>query len=560
MDRAAADPLARTFALFLKVAAQRLQDAPQEAGTLEEEAFLAAQDLHVSPAGLAMAQTAARAAAKTDKLAILVRSQQDMAIRSRLLDARLMEAVGAGQAERAAALREELGQLGVDLKAADVQLGRSFPAYGRLISSGALSVEDLRKRLEAREGLLLIRPAEDDVHVFALSSAGLEWRHVTTVADAVASRVAMLRCEVDPLTCSGKESVSAVTFDPLETRPFDAAAAHGLYADLIKPVEAALKGVERLFVTVSGPLANLPLDMLVTEPVGQVANEDGFDQLRRTPWLGDRYAMISLPAVSALGSKSARRGHAKGSFLGYGAPATSTQAQQASLQQPAVLFSSAAPSDRARLASLEPLPGTEVELRAMAKVLGAPGRSVVLGPAATEAALRRDKRLGSVRVLAFATHGLLPEELNGHSEAALVFSQSGAPTSTDDGLLTASEASELSLAADWVILSACNTASSEGSSDSLSALARGFLYAGSRGLIASHWRVADDATAALTVETLAAAQRNPELGHAAARQKAIRAVRTGRRDDGTIVGGWSANWMHPAAWAPFTLIAASNGY
>ena len=57
---------------------------------------------------------------------------------------------------------------------------------------------------------------------------------------------------------------------------------------------------------------------------------------------------------------------------------------------------------------------------------------------------------------------------------------------TDDGLLTATEAARLTLSADWVILSACNTASAEnsGGGDSLSALARGFLYAGADALLA----------------------------------------------------------------------------
>jgi CHAT domain-containing protein len=109
-----------------------------------------------------------------------------------------------------------------------------------------------------------------------------------------------------------------------------------------------------------------------------------------------------------------------------------------------------------------------------------------------------------------------------------------------------------------VILSACNTASAEGSADSLSALSRGFLYAGAQALLASHWRVADDATAALTVETLAAARLKPDLSRAEARQRAMRAVRTGRRDDGTAVAGWTTDWLHPAAWAPFTLIAADD--
>jgi CHAT domain-containing protein len=127
----------------------------------------------------------------------------------------------------------------------------------------------------------------------------------------------------------------------------------------------------------------------------------------------------------------------------------------------------------------------------------------------------------------------------------------------DDGLLTASEASQLDISADWVILSACNTASAAGAegNDSLSALARGFLHAGAHALLASHWRVSDDATAALTVETLSAWQADPAAGQGEALRRAMHAVRTGKHADGTPVTGWTAAWAHPGSWAPFTHIA-----
>jgi CHAT domain-containing protein len=114
------------------------------------------------------------------------------------------------------------------------------------------------------------------------------------------------------------------------------------------------------------------------------------------------------------------------------------------------------------------------------------------------------------------------------------------------------------LSADWVILSACNTASADGTpgADSLSSLGRAFLYAGAGSLLASRWRVADDATAALTVETLAA--RKAGMSRAAALQAAMRTVRTGRRADGSKLDGWRQTWAHPAAWAPFTVIGGDD--
>ena len=71
-------------------------------------------------------------------------------------------------------------------------------------------------------------------------------------------------------------------------------------------------------------------------------------------------------------------------------------------------------------------------------------------------------------------------------------------TEADDGLLSASEIATLELDADWVILSACNTAASDGTpgAEGLSGLAKAFFYA--RALLVSHWSVSSEATVAIT--------------------------------------------------------------
>lgn len=75
-------------------------------------------------------------------------------------------------------------------------------------------------------------------------------------------------------------------------------------------------------------------------------------------------------------------------------------------------------------------------------------------------------------------------EMSGLAEPALVLTPSDVATDVDDGLLTASEAALLNLNADWVILSACNTAAAdEPGADGLSGLARSFFYAGARSML-----------------------------------------------------------------------------
>jgi len=321
-----------------------------------------------------------------------------------------------------------------------------------------------------------------------------------------------------------------------------------------------LDGARALFVVTGGALAELPLSLLPTDDADDAS----------AGWFGDRYAITVLPAVSVLRATTAKPSVTRPAgtpvqFVGYGAPAflgppTGDRMLDDFLKIPQ-------PVDRAgqgltdpmALRELSPLPGTEVELKAMAASLRARPDLLHLGSAATEASIRTDPAVGEARIIAFATHGILPGEIGGLREPGLAFTPPKSSSREDDGLLAASEVAGMRLTADLVILSACNTASADGTpgADSLSSLGRAFLYAGAGSLLASRWRVSDDSTAALTVETLIG--RNAGLSRAAALQRAMRAIRTGRRADGSPLPGWQARWAHPAAWAPFTIIGSDAG-
>jgi len=92
-------------------------------------------------------------------------------------------------------------------------------------------------------------------------------------------------------------------------------------------------------------------------------------------------------------------------------------------------------------------------------------------------------------------------------------------------LLTASEVTALKLDADWVILSACNTAAGDRvGGDALSRLARAFFYAGARTLLVSHWYVDSDAAVALITKSFDALKTNPKIGRAEALRHAMSAL------------------------------------
>lgn len=571
VDSARLDPLAQTFGTLLNAAWLRGEAAPREAEGLKGEGFEAAQDLETSVAALTMAQTAARTAAGSGPLTQLVRTQQDLSARAFELDRRLLAALSSGDAAEAGRLRDEIARTAEALSAADAALRKQFPDYAELVQPRALSVADVQSRLGPDEGLLLIVTARDDVFSFGVSKTSLVWHRAPALAARSAKRVALLRCQIDPGPCaesfSGQEMIAgskpSSPFLADQLAAFDREGAYSLYRDLVKPVESAFAGKVRLYTTVTGVLGALPLGVLVTEPPS--AAEDSADPavLAATPWLADRYAMTALPSVSVL--RALRRqtppSDERLPFVGFGNPVlagASAQGVSGRLFQ-SVDDDGAALADPEVLRAMTPLPGTARELAAMAGALHAADGAIVLGASATETAVKADRNLARARIVAFATHGVLPRDVSGIEEPGLVFTPPQRPTAADDGLLAASEVSRLSLVADWVLLSACNTASSDGTpgADSLSSLARSFLYAGASALLASHWRVSDESTAALTVEALSG-RGNDGLSRAQALQRAMRAIRTGKRADGTAVAGWNEAWAHPAAWGAFTVISNTD--
>jgi CHAT domain-containing protein len=202
--------------------------------------------------------------------------------------------------------------------------------------------------------------------------------------------------------------------------------------------------------------------------------------------------------------------------------------------------------DRTKLAqALPPLPDTADELRTVAAKLGAPAADIHLEQDASETTVKRTP-LADYRVVYFATHGLVAGDVKGLGEPALALTLPQTPTDVDDGLLTASEVAQLKLNADWVVLSACNTAAGDKpGAEALSGLARTFFYAGARALLVSHWSIDTEAATRLTTSTFSHLKADPKLGRAEALRQAMLAY----MNDGS--GKLNA---YPGFWGPFSVV------
>jgi CHAT domain-containing protein len=208
------------------------------------------------------------------------------------------------------------------------------------------------------------------------------------------------------------------------------------------------------------------------------------------------------------------------------------------------------PEDRTtlRYADIPALPETRDELIAIADALGADRqRDLRLGAAATKASVLQANASGELakkRVLVFATHGLMARDLPNLGQPALALAASGDDGSDPLGaLLMLDEVLGLKLNADWVVLSACNTAASDGKAEeALSGLARGFFYAGSRSLLVTHWAVESQSAKRLTTATFDYYTRHPDAGKAESLRQAMLGVMR------------EPAYTHPAYWAPYALV------
>ncbi len=157
--------------------------------------------------------------------------------------------------------------------------------------------------------------------------------------------------------------------------------------------------------------------------------------------------------------------------------------------------------------------------------------------ASRETAMSKD--LSQYRIVHFATHGLLDNE---HPElSGLVLSMVGPDGKPQDGFLDLEDIYNLTLPADLVVLSACETGlGKEISGEGLIGLTRGFMYAGATRVVASLWQVDDAATAEL-MGVFYKAMLKDGLRPAAALRRAQMELMKQQR------------WHHPYYWAAFTL-------
>jgi tetratricopeptide (TPR) repeat protein len=395
------------------------------------------------------------------------------------------------RAEERLALQRSEDELDAALLAEELASGRALAA-----PSERLPLEPLGRALteEGFDAALVYLVCAEETLAFRIAAgapARVTGRRLPIGRERLRSCIERLRGPIERLAAGELD---------LAHLGFDVEAARELEDALVRPLD--LRAGTRLALVTDGVLGALPFELLVTGgELGPFDSSRPFEHLRGLRFLGDEHAFVSFGSLARVrGVPEARAGEA------------------VIVLAPVALG----------------LPRAVEEGRSIAQVLG--GARIVRE--ATPEDVARETR--GARLVHFAVHGRMDPERPARGHLVL-----GGPDGGASARLESWQAAELELDGALVVLSACHSGRGEWRDGAgLAGLTRGFLLAGARELVASHWAVEDRATARF-MELFYA-----ELARGSPASEALRTARVALRG-GTDPRGFAL--AHPAFWAAWTL-------
>lgn len=440
---------------------------------------------------------------------------------------RLLELETAQSEAELAAIDQQLRELLIEHGRVQGLIRLASPQYAALTQPRPLAATEIQRRVVDRDTLLLeYSLGEQRSYLWAVTPRAIESFELPA------------RAEIEPAAERAYKLLSSshLTAARLPTE----LALQELGQLLLRPVAGLIAG-KRLLIVADGALQYIPFAALPTPASSGEAADGSPSPYYPRPPLVESHEVVSMPSASTLAvlrdQLGRRRSDPRVAVLAD--PVFDAEDPRLRGDPPA------APSASAARGAARPEPRRYERL--IFSRQEADDILALVPPEASFAAIgfeaNRDTVLGGhlapFRYLHFATHG----ELNtAHPELSrLVLSQLDAEGRAREGFVFAHEIYNLELAADLVVLSACQTAlGTEIRGEGLLGLTQGFMYAGATSVIVSLWSVDDQATA----ELMARFYRHllvEGLRPAAALRAAQRSIRAERR------------WMAPYFWAGFIL-------
>jgi CHAT domain-containing protein/Flp pilus assembly protein TadD len=374
-----------------------------------------------------------------------------------------------------------------------VELGRSLRQAKRQAVDARLTQSNLPAlldRLGTKRALVEYVTTREELIVFVVANGRLTAVRTRIPEQRIADRIGLL---ID-LWRADDEAAA----EPIARR---------LGSEIVAPwIDAIPPGVQELVICPMGLLNHLPFEYLPSNANGER--------------LLDRFAISYVPSAAMLlaGSVLEPSAPVSGLFIagGEGGATARSETARASSRDRWLneLYLAEGLSDPAH--ALPPLPGARAEVDALARFKGRDGL-VLRGDQATVDAVSR-LALNRFGILHFATHGRVSERNPGWS--ALMLSPKADGGDVSDGWLRARDISNLTLDAQLVVLSACETARGRSlRGDGVQSLARAFLHAGAQSVVASLWLANDARTAELMPHFYGELARGTPIAEALRRTK-----------------------------------------
>jgi CHAT domain-containing protein len=418
-------------------------------------------------------------------------------------------------------------------------LDQSAPSYDRRTADSSVGLAAIQQELRPDEALMLHAVAGPSGLVTMCVTADAWKLHVKGWED---------KNEIQQLIIDQK-LVSAAVHGNHEPSPalddrFPYESAHRLYKIFFGGIEPCLQGKKSILLATDPDLFATPWNALIVEALP----EFGAVRHREAKWLPKAYSLSLLVSVRSLYQLRTKFSVSKAQhrFLGVGAPNLKGAVDASVPVTLGPLFAARGVANRTAISSLPQLPDAADELRSTAGALGEADSRLLLEHEATERELRK-LPLDDYRVISFATHAVVAGEIEGITEPALVLSPGdGDDNPSNDGLLTMTEIANLKLDANLVILSACNTAASDGhvSGRGLSGFADAFFFAGARALAITQWAVFSESAKVLGSGLVSRSVQSLNIGVAEALRRTMVEYIANSKED---------YLAHPRFWAAFVI-------
>jgi CHAT domain-containing protein/predicted negative regulator of RcsB-dependent stress response len=378
-----------------------------------------------------------------------------------------------------------------DSKSAAIEADQEASDTRALSSTQPLTLEDVQAQIEDANTLLLeFALGEDRSVAWVVDGDSLKAYDIAPAAE-IRNHVRTFRKALLPIETKANEPPTDYLRRRAAARSTLLLQSRQLANLLLGPVH--LPARRRLLIVPDGPLQYLPFAALSVAENG-----------REVVPLVELHELAMLPSASALVSlrkTAGRRPLPADEVTVFADPVFEPPGKPI---QAVVPRSSRSPRSRELTRALSDvrdsqwipnLPGSRNEALAIQQITGSARTRLVMGFDANREAIM-DSSLARQRIIHFATHGMMDTR---HPEmSGLVLSMFNKRGEYQDGYLRLSDIYSLKLSADLVVLSSCESALGKDlGSEGIIGLPRAFLYAGARSVIASLWKVDDEATVPL---------------------------------------------------------------